>query len=193
MRATSAALDRLASRSPEAAVGNAQIWAATPDFHLTVVGGPNARTDYHDEPYEISSITLKGNMRLAIMENASRPRSLRRGRIVLLRRTCATRRSARAGQRSAVIRSTRPYGVQYGLGGTAQLPLPGASCRGAALRSIGRRPAAAVPLLLRQPRPCGVQERVVVDPSLKACCDDGLPAHQLRPQARAVHEQWHPR
>ena len=32
-------------------VGNAQIWEGT-DFMVTVVGGPNIRTDYHDDPAE---------------------------------------------------------------------------------------------------------------------------------------------
>src|SRR5438046_2529912 len=32
-------------------VGNAQIWSDT-DFIVTVVGGPNQRTDFHDDPYE---------------------------------------------------------------------------------------------------------------------------------------------
>jgi 3-hydroxyanthranilate 3,4-dioxygenase len=32
-------------------VGNAQIWEDG-DFIVTVVGGPNRRTDYHDDPLE---------------------------------------------------------------------------------------------------------------------------------------------
>ena len=32
-------------------VGNAQVWQDT-DFIVTVVGGPNRRTDYHDDPFE---------------------------------------------------------------------------------------------------------------------------------------------
>ena len=32
-------------------VGNTQIWEDA-DFIVTVVGGPNQRTDYHDDPLE---------------------------------------------------------------------------------------------------------------------------------------------
>src|SRR3954463_6146139 len=46
-------------------VGNAQIWRDA-DFIVTVVGGPNQRTDYHDDPYEEFFYQLKGNMRLGI-------------------------------------------------------------------------------------------------------------------------------
>ena len=35
-------------------VGNQQIWQDA-DFIVTVVGGPNLRTDYHDDPLEGSS------------------------------------------------------------------------------------------------------------------------------------------
>ena len=42
-------------------VGNAQIFTDT-DFIVTVVGGPNQRTDYHDDPFEEFFYQLKGNM-----------------------------------------------------------------------------------------------------------------------------------
>ena len=32
-------------------VGNAKIWSDS-DFVVFVVGGPNARTDFHDDPFE---------------------------------------------------------------------------------------------------------------------------------------------
>ena len=41
-------------------VGNQQIWRDT-DFIVTVVGGPNLRTDYHDDPYEEFFYQFKGN------------------------------------------------------------------------------------------------------------------------------------
>src|SRR2546428_13051820 len=40
--------------------GNAQIWQAT-DFIDTAVGGPNQRTDFHDDPYKESSYQVKEN------------------------------------------------------------------------------------------------------------------------------------
>ena len=47
-------------------VGNAQIWQDT-DFIVTVVGGPNARTDYHDDPHEEFFYQFKGNAFLRCM------------------------------------------------------------------------------------------------------------------------------
>ena len=42
-------------------VGNRQIWLDR-DFIVTVVGGPNKRTDYHDDPYEEFFYQLRGDM-----------------------------------------------------------------------------------------------------------------------------------
>ena len=45
-------------------VGNAQIWADA-DFIVTVVGGPNERTDYHDDPFEEFFYQLRGRYHAA--------------------------------------------------------------------------------------------------------------------------------
>lgn len=65
-------------------VGNAQIWQDT-DFIVTVVGGPNQRTDYHDDPLEEFFYQLRGNMVLRLHEDG-RPRDvpIRAGEIFLL-------------------------------------------------------------------------------------------------------------
>jgi 3-hydroxyanthranilate 3,4-dioxygenase len=65
-------------------VGNAQIWQDT-DFIVTVVGGPNQRTDYHDDPLEEFFYQLRGNMVLRIHEDG-KPRDIpiREGEIFLL-------------------------------------------------------------------------------------------------------------
>jgi len=55
-------------------VGNAQVWEDA-DFIVTVVGGPNQRTDYHDDPLEEFFFQLKGNMVLRLMEDG-RPRDM---------------------------------------------------------------------------------------------------------------------
>ena len=55
-------------------VGNAQIWEDA-DFIVTVVGGPNLRTDYHDDPLEEFFHQLEGDMVLRVMENG-RPRDV---------------------------------------------------------------------------------------------------------------------
>jgi 3-hydroxyanthranilate 3,4-dioxygenase len=47
-------------------VGNQQIWRDT-DFIVTVVGGLNARTDFHDDPHEEFFYQFKGNARLDLI------------------------------------------------------------------------------------------------------------------------------
>lgn len=65
-------------------VGNAQIWKDS-DFMVTIVGGPNARTDYHDDPAEEFFYQLEGDMTLRIMDGG-RPRDvpIRQGDVLLL-------------------------------------------------------------------------------------------------------------
>ncbi len=65
-------------------VGNAQIWEEG-DFIVTVVGGPNQRTDYHDDPLEEFFFQLEGDMVLRLMEDG-RPRDMpiRAGEVFLL-------------------------------------------------------------------------------------------------------------
>jgi len=65
-------------------VGNAQIWQDT-DFIVTVVGGPNQRTDYHDDPLEEFFYQLRGNMVLRVHEDGQRRDiPIREGDIFLL-------------------------------------------------------------------------------------------------------------
>jgi 3-hydroxyanthranilate 3,4-dioxygenase len=69
-------------------VGNQQIWKNT-DFIVTVVGGPNQRTDFHDDPHEEYFYQFKGNASLNIMEhvdgkNRMRNIPLREGAMFLL-------------------------------------------------------------------------------------------------------------
>jgi 3-hydroxyanthranilate 3,4-dioxygenase len=65
-------------------VGNAQIWQNT-EFMVTVVAGPNRRTDYHDDPAEEFFHQLKGDMILRVIEDG-RPRDVpvREGDVLLL-------------------------------------------------------------------------------------------------------------
>ncbi|MEV0600417.1 3-hydroxyanthranilate 3,4-dioxygenase [Streptomyces sp. NPDC050315] len=67
-------------------VGNVQIWEDA-DLMVTVVGGPNQRTDFHDDPVEEFFYQLKGNMVLRIMEVEGKPPvdvQIREGDIFLL-------------------------------------------------------------------------------------------------------------
>jgi 3-hydroxyanthranilate 3,4-dioxygenase len=64
-------------------VGNAQIYQDS-HFMVTVVGGPNQRTDYHDDPCEEFFYQLKGDMVLRIWEDGPRDVPIREGEIYLL-------------------------------------------------------------------------------------------------------------
>ena len=63
---------------------NAQIWDEG-DFIITVVGGPNQRTDFHDDPCDEFFYQLRGDMVLRIWEDGG-PRDvpIREGSVLLL-------------------------------------------------------------------------------------------------------------
>ncbi|HEY1279846.1 MAG TPA: 3-hydroxyanthranilate 3,4-dioxygenase [Acidimicrobiales bacterium] len=65
-------------------VGNAQIWDEG-DFIVTVVGGPNQRTDFHDDPCDEFFYQLRGDMVLRVWEHdGARDIPIREGEILLL-------------------------------------------------------------------------------------------------------------
>ncbi|GAA4987177.1 3-hydroxyanthranilate 3,4-dioxygenase [Yinghuangia aomiensis] len=67
-------------------VGNIQVWREA-DLMVTVVGGPNQRTDFHDDPIEEFFYQLRGDMVLRIMEEEGKPPvdvPIREGDIFLL-------------------------------------------------------------------------------------------------------------
>lgn len=65
-------------------VGNAQIWMDS-DFIVTVVGGPNERTDYHDDPFEEFFYQVRGDITLRLIDDGERRDViLREGDIFLL-------------------------------------------------------------------------------------------------------------
>lgn len=66
-------------------VGNAQIWPGDRDFMATVVGGPNARTDYHINQGEEFFHQLEGDMILRTLQDGRRVDiPIRQGDILLL-------------------------------------------------------------------------------------------------------------
>jgi 3-hydroxyanthranilate 3,4-dioxygenase len=74
-------------------VGNQQVWQDA-DFIVTVVGGPNQRSDFHDDPLEEFFYQFKGNASLRIMEpQGPREVYLPEGAIFLLP-MCAIRPNA---------------------------------------------------------------------------------------------------
>ena len=66
-------------------VGNQLVFREAEDLIVQVVGGPNARTDYHDDPYEEFFYQLRGDIVLKVIEDG-RPRDIpmREGEILLL-------------------------------------------------------------------------------------------------------------
>lgn len=94
-------------------VGNAQIFTDA-DFIVTVVGGPNQRTDYHDDPLEEFFYQLEGDMVLRVMENG-RPRDvpIRAGDIFLLPpHVRHSPQRPQPGSVGLVIEYRRPPGVR---------------------------------------------------------------------------------
>lgn len=51
-------------------VGNQQVWKDA-DLMVTIVGGPNRRTDYHDDPVEEFFYQLKGDMLLKVHDTST--------------------------------------------------------------------------------------------------------------------------
>jgi 3-hydroxyanthranilate 3,4-dioxygenase len=66
-------------------VGNQLVFKEAEDLIVQVVGGPNARTDYHDDPYEEFFYQLRGNMVLKVLDHGH-PRDIpiREGEILLI-------------------------------------------------------------------------------------------------------------
>lgn len=65
-------------------VGNQQVWADA-DFMVTVVGGPNARSDFHDDPLEEFFWQFKGNANLLVWDRGRYERvDLREGDVFLM-------------------------------------------------------------------------------------------------------------
>ncbi len=92
-------------------VGNQQIWANS-DLICTVVGGPNERTDFHDDPFEEYFHQFRGNASLLIADRGKIERvPLREGDIFLL--PAHVRHSPQrpeAGSLCTVIERSRPLG-----------------------------------------------------------------------------------
>lgn len=93
-------------------VGNAQVWEDG-DFIVTVVGGPNQRTDYHDDPLEEFFFQMQGDIVLRIMENGlPRDVPIREGDIFLLPPHVRHSPQRPADSLGLVIEYRRPPGVR---------------------------------------------------------------------------------
>ena len=96
-------------------VGNQQVWLDT-DFIVTVVGGPNQRTDFHDDPYEEFFYQFKGNAYLNTMEGGKPGRvELAEGAMFLLPpHVRHSPQRPEAGSLCIVIERSRPPGALDG-------------------------------------------------------------------------------
>jgi len=92
-------------------VGNAQIWEDT-DFIVTIVGGPNQRTDFHDDPFEEFFYQIEGNMILrTIQDGKIVDVPIRQGHIFLLPpHVRHSPQRPEAGSIGLVIERRRPEG-----------------------------------------------------------------------------------
>jgi 3-hydroxyanthranilate 3,4-dioxygenase len=94
-------------------VGNAQVWEDG-EMMITVVGGPNNRRDYHDDPTEEFFYQLKGDIFLRIMEEPGKPPieiPIREGEIFLLpKHVRHSPQRLNAGTVGLVVEMPRPDG-----------------------------------------------------------------------------------
>lgn len=93
-------------------VGNQQVWKDT-DFIVTVVGGPNERTDFHDDPLEEFFWQFRGNAHLLLRANDRYERvELAEGDIFLLPPHMRhSPQRPETGSLCLVIERTRPQGT----------------------------------------------------------------------------------
>ena len=97
-------------------VGNRQVFADA-DLMVTVVGGPNERTDFHDDPVEEFFYQLEGDMVLKVIEDGVHyDVKIREGEIFLL--PAHVRHSPQrpqAGSIGLVVEPKRPEGAKDAL------------------------------------------------------------------------------
>jgi 3-hydroxyanthranilate 3,4-dioxygenase len=93
-------------------VGNQQIWADA-DFMVTVVGGPNARSDFHDDPLEEFFWQFKGNAHLLVWDRGRYERvHLKEGDIFLMSpHMLHSPQRPEGHSRCLVIERQRPQGL----------------------------------------------------------------------------------
>lgn len=111
-------------------VGNQQIWRGS-DFMVTVVGGPNARSDFHDDPLEEFFHQFKGNAHLLVWDRGRYERvDLKEGDIFLMApHVMHSPQRPEPGSLCLVIERERPKGL------TDAFVWPCAKC-GATVRRI---------------------------------------------------------
>ena len=141
-------------------VGNAQVWEDG-EMMVTVVGGPNERRDYHDDPTEEFFYQLKGDIFLRLIETPGKPPievPIKEGEIFLLPKHMRHSPQRQAGSIGVVVEMPRPEGALDGFEWYCQ------NCHQLLHRAEVQaekhcpRPAAVVRAVLRQREPAQVQE-----------------------------------
>jgi len=98
-------------------VGNAQVWEDG-EMMVTVVGGPNNRRDYHDDPTEEFFYQLKGDIFLRLMETPGNPPievPIKEGEIFLLPKHMRhSPQRLQPGTVGVVVEMPRPDGAMDG-------------------------------------------------------------------------------
>lgn len=97
-------------------VGNAQVWEDG-EMMVTVVGGPNRRLDYHDDPTEEFFYQLQGDIILRTMPEAGKAPvevPIRQGDVFLLPKHVRHSPQRTAGSIGLVIEVPRPEGALDG-------------------------------------------------------------------------------
>jgi 3-hydroxyanthranilate 3,4-dioxygenase len=96
-------------------VGNQMVFHRTEDLIVQVIGGPNSRSDYHDDPYEEFFYQLRGDMVLKVLENG-KPRDvpIREGEILLVPGRCRHSPQRPAGSVGLVVEKVRSQGIDDG-------------------------------------------------------------------------------
>ncbi len=94
-------------------VGNAQVWQDA-DFMVTVVGGPNGRSDFHDDPVEEFFYQFKGQAHLLLWDDGRYERvNLDEGDIFLMPpHTLHSPQRPQPGSLCLVVERQRPPGVR---------------------------------------------------------------------------------
>lgn len=97
-------------------VGNGQIWQDS-DFMVTIVAGPNERSDFHDDPVEEFFYQFKGNAFIIIWDRDRYERvNLNEGDVFLMPpHVLHSPQRADAESRCLVVERRRPEGEKDGL------------------------------------------------------------------------------
>lgn len=96
-------------------VGNKAIWSDDRETIIMVVGGPNARNDFHVQPTEEFFYQVKGDMVLRLQDTGTdKPRDMviREGEIFLLPKNVPHSPQRSAGTVGLVVEQARPPGPQ---------------------------------------------------------------------------------